>query len=78
MIDLPQILWRNVNLSLLFATGIQGTYTYLKTNQPHNHLFQNVTHPEIVHGMNLSLNVYKYMSKQCTEHLVNYGFLQPW
>ena len=39
-------------------------HTYLKTNQPHKHLFRNVTYPEIVHDMNLNLNVYKYMSKQ--------------
>ena len=36
--------------------------TYLKTNQPYKHnMFRNVTHPDIGHGMNLSLNV--YMSK---------------
>ena len=52
-------------------------HTYLKTNQPHKHLFQNVTPPEIVHGMDLILNVYKYMSTKCTEHLVHSGFLQP-
>ena len=37
-------------------------HSYLKTNQQHKHLFQNVTHPEIVHSINLILNVYKYMS----------------
>ena len=36
-------------------------HTYLKTNQLYKYLFRNVTHPEIVHGMNLCLNVYKYM-----------------
>jgi len=28
VIDLPQILWKNVNFSLIFATGIQGTYIF--------------------------------------------------
>ena len=52
-------------------------HTYLKTNQPHKRLFRNVTHPELVHGMNLILNVYKYMSKECIEHLVHSGFFLP-
>ena len=42
-------------------------HTYLKTNELHKLLFRNVTNPEIVHGMNLILNIYKYMSKNCTE-----------
>ena len=32
-----------------------------KCDQQHKHLFRNVTHPEIVHGMNQILNVDKHL-----------------
>ena len=38
-------------------------HTHLKTNQPYKHLFRDMNHPEIVHGINQILNVYEYNVK---------------
>ena len=38
-------------------------HTHLKTNQPYKHLFRDMNHSEIVHGINQILNVYEYNVK---------------